>query len=302
MVCWTMALPEERLIEISPTIERLFGYQPADFRQRPELWDELVHPADRERVHGEFRAGIAARRPFEIAFTGLHRDHHDLPELVNRRPGDGRRTGDRCEGFLEDLNAAKTLERTLRQTRSDLNHTLDAVSSAVLVVRPDETGPRIAVCNRRLSEMLHLDMPIVAGTPLASAPPELRRLVYGAESEGEFQRRLLSDEVRDETAELSTPHRVLRRYAGPLREHGRSSVASSRSKTRPPPRRCSASSPTRRRWRAWDGSPAASRTTSIICSERSSDSRRSCSSSRRRATRVATRSNRSPRRRNAPRA
>src|SRR4030095_12754296 len=43
-VAWTMALPEERLLEVSPTVERLFGYQPADFRQRPELWDELVHP------------------------------------------------------------------------------------------------------------------------------------------------------------------------------------------------------------------------------------------------------------------
>src|SRR5262245_31724963 len=34
-VAWTMALPEERLVEISPAVERMFGYQPAAFRSDP---------------------------------------------------------------------------------------------------------------------------------------------------------------------------------------------------------------------------------------------------------------------------
>ena len=58
-----MALPEERLLEVSPAVERLFGYQPAVFLQRPEIWGEIVHPAERERVHAEFRACIATCRP-----------------------------------------------------------------------------------------------------------------------------------------------------------------------------------------------------------------------------------------------
>jgi PAS domain-containing protein len=82
-VAWTMALPEERVIEVSPAVERLFGHQPAAFLQRPELWDELVHPGDRERVRAEFRTGVASGRPFEVRFTGIHRDRHDLPHLVN---------------------------------------------------------------------------------------------------------------------------------------------------------------------------------------------------------------------------
>src|SRR6185436_8978279 len=45
-VAWTMALPEERLLEVSSSVERLFGYQPAAFRDHPGLWEELVHPAD----------------------------------------------------------------------------------------------------------------------------------------------------------------------------------------------------------------------------------------------------------------
>jgi PAS domain S-box-containing protein len=219
-VCWTMALPEERLIEVSPSVERLFGYQPADFRQRPELWDELVHPADRERIRGEFRVGIATGRPFEIHFTGLHHDHRDLPHLVNRvvPVADERGWVDRCEGFIEDLGQQRSLEQKLRATQANLHHTLEAVSSGVLVVRPGERGPEIAVCNRRISEMLRLDAPLAPGTPLGLAPEELRLLIYGAGSESEFDRRLLSDEVKDEVAELKEPTRVLHRYAGPLRD------------------------------------------------------------------------------------
>jgi len=219
-VCWTMAIPEERLLEVSPSVERLFGRQPADFRQRPELWDELVHPADRERVRAEFRIGMAAGRPFEIHFTGLHRDHRDLPHLVNRvvPVPDERGWVDRCEGFIEDLGAQRLLEHTLRATRANLRHTLEAVSSGVLVVRPGESGPEVAVCNRRLSEMLRLDAPLTPGTPLGLAPVELRQMVYGSTSESDFDRRLLSDEVKDEVTELADPVRVLRRYAGPLRD------------------------------------------------------------------------------------
>jgi two-component system, cell cycle sensor histidine kinase and response regulator CckA len=219
-VCWAMALPEERLVEVSAAVERVFGYQPADFRHRPELWEELVHPAERERVRGEFRVGIAAGRPFEIQFTGLHADHHDLPHLVSRvvPVADERGWVDRCEGFIEDLAAQRALEKTLRSTQANLKHTLEAVSSGVLVVRPGDSGPAVAVCNRRLSEMMRLDAPLAPGTPLGTAPEALRQLVYGAGNETEFDHRLLSDEVKDEVVELTDPVRVLHRYAGPLRD------------------------------------------------------------------------------------
>jgi PAS domain S-box-containing protein len=222
-VCWTMALPEERLLEVSPAVERLFGYQPADFRQRPELWDELVHPADRERVRAEFRSGLGIGRPFEIHFTGMHRDHRDIPHLVNRVVPvmDERGWMDRCEGFIEDQGAQRQIESRLRATQANLRHTLDAVSSGVLVLRPGDEGPEVVVCNRRLAEMLRLDEPLRPGTSLRNAPAALRELVIDGARESDFDRRLLSDQVRDEITEIAEPHRVLHRYAGPVRdEHG----------------------------------------------------------------------------------
>src|SRR5204863_2642496 len=60
--------------------------------------------------------------------------------------------------------------------------------------------------------------PIKPGTPLGYAPTDVLQLVYGAGTESEFDRRLLSDEIKDEVAELKDPVRVLRRFAGPLRD------------------------------------------------------------------------------------
>ncbi|HVP14958.1 MAG TPA: PAS domain-containing protein, partial [Terriglobales bacterium] len=219
-VAWTMALPEERILEVSPSAEKLFGHQPAAFLQRPELWDELVHPADRERVRAEFRGGVSGGRPFDIAFTGAHRDRRDLPHLVNHViPVRGERGwADRAYGYIEDFGARVTLEEELAEARTHLRHVLDTVSAGVLVVRVRREWPEVALCNRRLAEMLRLDEPIRPGTPLAKTTPDLLRLLQGAGAAGELGKRLVSEEVEEFVAELHEPLRVLRTYAGPLRD------------------------------------------------------------------------------------
>ncbi len=223
-VVWTMALPEERLLEVSPSLERLFGHQPAALLQQPGLWDSLVHPGDRERVRAEFRAGVAAGRPFDIHFTGMHRDHSDLPHLVNHvvPVRNEQNWADRAHGYIEDLTARDATQTELVETRTHLRNVLDTVPAGVLVVRTRRNGPEVAVCNRRLAEMLALDEAIRPGTPLAQTPPDLQRLLHGGGAPTtESARRLLSDQVDEFVAELREPARVLQTYAGPLRDrHG----------------------------------------------------------------------------------
>jgi PAS domain S-box-containing protein len=222
-VAWTMALPEERIIEVSPAAERMFGHQPAAFMQRPELWEELVHPSDRERVRAEFRAGVSGGRLFDIQFTGVHRDRHDLPHLVNHVvPVRGERGwADRAHGFIEDLSARHDLEEELAEARAHLRHILDTISAGVLVVRLRRQWPEVTLCNRHLAEMLRLDEPIRPGTPLAKTTPDLLRLLQGAGAAADLAQRLVSEEVEEFVAELHDPLRVLRTFAGPLRDaHG----------------------------------------------------------------------------------
>ena len=219
-VSWTMALPEERLLEVSPSVEAMFGYQPSAFRTHPELWAELVHPADRERVRAELRRGIGGGRAFEIEFTGLHRDRRDLPYLVHRIVPLPDESGwvDRCQGFIEDRSDRRQLEAALHSTEAHLRHTLEAVSSGVLVLRLEEAGAAVVLCNRRFASLLQLDEPVRPGTPLSRTPAELRRFIGEARAPGETRPRLGAEETRDEIVELAEPHRVLRRYSAPIRD------------------------------------------------------------------------------------
>jgi two-component system cell cycle sensor histidine kinase/response regulator CckA len=218
-VVWTMALPEERLLEVNPAVERLFGHQPATLLQYHGSWDELAHPGDRERVRAEFRNGVATGRPFDIRFTGVHRDRRDLPHLVNHVvPVRGEQAwAERAHGFIEDLSARDALQQELAESRGHLGHVLDAIPTGVLVARLRRGRAEVALCNRRLAEMLRLDEPIRPGTPLARATPDLLRLLQGGGT-GESVPRLTSERAEEYVAELHEPLRVLRTYAGPLRD------------------------------------------------------------------------------------
>ena len=218
-VAWTMALPEERLLELSPGVERLFGRQPAAILQHHGAWDELVHPGDRERVRAEFRAGVDAGGPFDIHFTGVHLDRRDLPHLVNHVvPVRGERAwAERAYGFIEDLSARDALQQELAEARAHLRHILDAIPTGVLVARLRRGRAEVTLCNRRLAEMLRLDEPVRAGTPLSRTTPDLLRLLQGGGA-GESVPRLTTEQTEEYVAELREPLRVLRVYAGPLRD------------------------------------------------------------------------------------
>jgi CheY-like chemotaxis protein len=75
---------------------------------------------------------------------------------------------------------------------------------------------RVVLCNRRFASLLRLDEPVRPGTLLAAAPPEVRRLLGGSDSD--LDRRARSEDTWDEIVELTEPHRVLRRYSAPVRD------------------------------------------------------------------------------------
>lgn|GEM_PF-737442 len=59
-----LASLDERVLYISPQIERMFGIPASVWMSEPRYWLKRVDPADRERVMGELQRFIQAREPF----------------------------------------------------------------------------------------------------------------------------------------------------------------------------------------------------------------------------------------------
>ena len=52
----------------SPQAESILGYTSADWAANPDLWSELLHPDDRERVLAAFRECARGGRPFRCEY------------------------------------------------------------------------------------------------------------------------------------------------------------------------------------------------------------------------------------------
>jgi PAS domain S-box-containing protein len=74
-VTWlTRAGDRRSLLYISPQVEALLGYTPAEWRAEPNLFSNLLHPEDRERVLSELAAAPDDGRPSRTAYRLVGRD------------------------------------------------------------------------------------------------------------------------------------------------------------------------------------------------------------------------------------
>jgi diguanylate cyclase (GGDEF)-like protein/PAS domain S-box-containing protein len=100
-------------IFISPQIEKLCGYRPDEWKSDPQLWFNIIHPEDRDRVIHENTLTNKTKRPFKLDYRIIAKDGktvwvHD--EAVLTEIG-GRKV---WHGVMYDITERKQLEETLR--------------------------------------------------------------------------------------------------------------------------------------------------------------------------------------------
>jgi PAS domain S-box-containing protein len=116
--------PDERAasLYVSPQVEALLGYSPAEWLADREMFRRRLHPDDRERVVAEHARALATGEPrWSSDYRLMARDGrtvwvHDEALIVR----DGRGTPLYVQGFQVDVSARKRAEDALRRSEAEV--------------------------------------------------------------------------------------------------------------------------------------------------------------------------------------
>ena len=130
------ASPE--LIYVSPQIEQMFGWPAELWMSDRRLWKDSIHPDDFEYVNRSWLESLRTQLPFVVEYRVLRPDGtyvwtHD--SCIPVRDVDGRTS---WHGVMQDITAAKDIERSLRDSEAKYRALVENVPAVVYAVAPDD--------------------------------------------------------------------------------------------------------------------------------------------------------------------
>jgi diguanylate cyclase (GGDEF)-like protein/PAS domain S-box-containing protein len=133
-VVWSISLPEERLVFMSPAARAVLGRAPEEFAADIELGFRVVHPDDRERVRLAWEE-LKKGKPYDIEYrVELGADKVRWVHERARRLNDKHGVAQRADGIVRDISeAVRQRERLARLGR--IRDMLGAINSAIVRVR-----------------------------------------------------------------------------------------------------------------------------------------------------------------------
>jgi PAS domain S-box-containing protein len=75
-ITYTEAIDDHRALSVSPQIERLLGYTQEEWLGNSLLWEELMHPEDRDRVLEACDVANRTGEPYTAEFRMIAKDGH----------------------------------------------------------------------------------------------------------------------------------------------------------------------------------------------------------------------------------
>lgn len=128
---------------ISPQVETVLGYTPEEWHQEWHVWDQRLHPHDRERVLDAVIRSERTGEPFEEEYRYLAKDGHvvwvhDHATLLDRDE-EGRPF--LFQGVTIDITARKEAERKAAEAEERLRRIAEGAHDVVYVVTLDPSDP-----------------------------------------------------------------------------------------------------------------------------------------------------------------
>ena len=120
-VIWSADARTLEMLYINSAVETTHGRQVAEFYQNPQLWSEMVHPVDRERV-SEFERCLLDSGKQDIEYRIMRPDGEirwilDRARVIYDREG----TPIRLDGIASDITDRKRRERILKDIASGVS-------------------------------------------------------------------------------------------------------------------------------------------------------------------------------------
>jgi PAS domain S-box-containing protein len=133
-VVWSVALPERRLIYVSPAVAQVYGLTPQEALAAPGFWIDAMHPEDRERVMAQW-PGSPAGKVHDAEYRIVRRDGVVRWVNVRRRViTNAAGVPERVDGLVRDItDAVGQRERLARLSR--IRDLLGAANAAFMRIR-----------------------------------------------------------------------------------------------------------------------------------------------------------------------
>ena len=135
-IIYTAAMDEAKTrLYVSPQVERILGFTQAEYLANSELWQDLLHPDDRQRILGEAAYFYATGEPFISEYRTFTRDGrvvwvHD--EAVILRDSAGKPL--LIQGVRMDITEIKQVEEKIKTPLAQLA-SLRAIDVAIMSTR-----------------------------------------------------------------------------------------------------------------------------------------------------------------------
>ncbi len=153
--------PAPHTVFTNGLIERLTGYRPEEWLANPDLWKDLLHPEDRDRVLRIVGEHDRDGTPMEIEYRSHTREGH-LIWIRNTahyfRDETGRVT--RMHGFMTDITQSVLANKRLRETGERYRLLFEQSPVGIFHYDRDLVITRF---NRRFAEILHTSPDRLAG-------------------------------------------------------------------------------------------------------------------------------------------